>query len=346
MPEERTRRTVLGSLAVATTLGIAGCGGEPIETPGGSDGTEPGGGTEPSDDTEQPNEQTDAPDQTGPRSAQLGEVVEGDKLSMVIREVSETTELSQFQTADQGNVFKVVRLAVKNTTSDEFLSFSGFLQTTLKDDEDFTYDQTIATSAQTFTGGQLAPGEVSRGDVVYEVPEDATGLTLQFDFQAISFFEFDRVNVDLSQSAASMGDLSQNLQVAINGTGDAVSHEGVTVTVNGVETRGQLSSFATPSSGNEFVVVDLTTTNETGEEQSVSTLLQMLVKDGTGRSYSMSITGTSQLDRAYDEGSPIANGESRRGRVAFEVPQDASSLYFTFEFTLWVDGDKTFWQLR
>lgn len=293
---------------------------------------------------------TDGAKTTTQASAQasvlVGEVVDGEDLSMVVRGVERTESLGDYQEADQGNTFVVVRLTVKNTTSDSFLSFSGFLQTTLKDDAGYNYSQTIAATGKTLTGGQLVPGEVSRGDVAYEVPKDASGLTLQFDFQAVSFFEFDRVTVDLDAQADQIADLQQNLEVETHAVGETVTREQVSVTVNGVEYDEELGTLATAEDDHEYAVVDITTENGTDQQQQISTLLQMLAKDGRGNSYSTSITGTSALTRQYEEGTPLAPGEKRRGKLAYEVPKDAAPLYWTFEFSVWVNGDKTFWKLR
>ncbi|KAB1187503.1 MULTISPECIES: DUF4352 domain-containing protein [Haloferax] len=278
--------------------------------------------------------------------AKIGEVVEDNTLAMIVKGVEKTEKIGRFQEADSGKTYVVADLAIKNRTSDEFIGFSGLLQTRLKDDEDYTYDQTFASTGKNLDGGQIAPGEVSRGDIVYEVPKDASGLIMQFDFQAVSLFKFSRVEIDLAQSADSIAELEQNLQVDMYGPGDSVKFNETVVTVNGIETETSLGSFAKADEGNEFVIIDITTTNNTSEELNISTLLQMLLKDGEGYSYPMSITALSALDRGYEQGSPLASGETRRGKVPYEVPEGKSPLYWAFEFSVWVDGTKTFWQVR
>lgn len=316
-------------------------------TTAGSKATE-SGTTEADATTESETTESETTTESGPveKTLKVGERVDDEKLSMVVRNVSKTEKLGEFTQADSGNTFVVVRLAVKNTTKNEFLNFSGFLQTRVKDDAGYTYEQTIAATDQTFTGGQLVPGEVSRGDLVYEVPKDASGLALQFDFEAVSFLTVDRVTVDLESSASSAADVKQNLGVDVNGAGDTVENGGVSVAVNGVEFTEELGSFSKAGEGNEFAIVDITTKNETGSSQHISTALQMLAKDGKGRSYSLSIDAATALDRSYDESAALADGEKRRGKVAYEVPKGVSPLYWTFEFSLWTDGDKTFWKLR
>jgi len=284
--------------------------------------------------------------ESGQKEIRVGDRVDDDQMSMVVRDVHETEQVGEFSEAGSGNTFIVVRLAVKNTTEDTYLNVSGFLQTLLKDESDYTYEQSITGTGQTFTGGQLVPGEVARGDIVYEVPKDASGLSLQFDFETVSFLNVDRVSVDLESEANSAADLKQDLQVDVRDEGDSVSNGGVGVTVNGVEFTENVGDFSEAEEGKEFAIVDITTKNETGSSQTISTALQMLAKDGRGRAYPMSISAVASLDRSYDESSPLADGEKRRGKVAYEVPKDASPLYWAFEFSLWTDGDKTLWKLR
>ncbi|WP_415379978.1 DUF4352 domain-containing protein [Halosimplex sp. TS25] len=359
-----------GALAATST---AGCSDTPNSSGngnssatggdgGGSDSDASGGGSDPSTTTAggtstPDDESTSADTGTGsPTDSEragnqtttvpIGEVVQGDQMSMVVRGMSEQAEIGDFQEAGSGNTFAIVNLAVKNTTDSKFIGFSGFLRTQIKDSEDYTYDRTVAATGETFEGGQLAPGEVSRGDLVYEIPDDASGLALQFDFQTFSFLDFERVNVNLGKTASSIADLTQSLRVDTHSVDDEVSYEDVSVAVNGVEYQQSIGSFAEADDGNEFAIVDISTTNNTGEELSISTLLQMKMKDGTGTPYELSLAALSALDQSYDESQPLASGESRRGKVPYEGPKGASPLYWIFEFTLWVDGDKTFWEIR
>lgn len=342
------REMLVGTAGLMASL--AGCGGDDTDgettpaadtpadaQPGTAAGGDGGGSTTDGEPTATQNQSA---------SAVVGQVVSGNQLSMVVREVSRTSQLGEYQQADPGNEFVVVRLAVKNTTQDQFINFSGFLQTAVQDSEGYSYTQTLATTGQSLNGGQLAPGEVDRGDIVYEVPADATGLTLQFDFRAFSAFQFDRVTVDLTTQETPRADLSQTLRVEVYQPGTSITYGSTQVAVNSVEFVDQLSEFAQPDPGNEFAIVDITTTNQGTESKRISTALQMLVKDGTGASYAMDFAAQGQLDRAYNESSALGPGETRRGQLAYEVPADVSPLYWVFEFTLWTDGDKTFWQVR
>ncbi|KTG10291.1 hypothetical protein AUR64_11985 [Haloprofundus marisrubri] len=264
---------------------------------------------------------------------------------MVAREVTKTEKLGEFTEAESGNTFAVVRMAVKNTGS-EFVDFNSFLQARLKDDSNHVYDASFGSTDHPIESGILAAGEVARGDVVFEVPKNAGGLTMQFDFSTFDFFEFERVTVNLESKADSIQDLKQSLQVDIQSPGDAVDHEGVSVAVHGVRTETELGSFTQAEDGNEYVIPDIEITNDTGEPLNVSTALQMRVKDGSGLAFMADIGGSSQLSQGYSEGSEIAPGESRRGELAYQLEQGTSPLYWTFNFLNLSNEMKTFWKLR
>lgn len=278
-------------------------------------------------------------------TVKLGEVVQGDSLKMVVRKIRTTKKLGQFSEAESGNTFLVVRMAVKNT-SDGFIDFSGFWQARVKDATNHVYTASFTGTDHPLGSGVLASGEVARGDMVFEIPKSATDLTLQFDFSSFDLFEFDRVTVDLGEKAAQIGDVSQSLNVDVHSPGEMANHSGVGVTLHGVRTTTKVSNFAEAEEGNEFVITDIEITNNSSEPLSVSSLLQMSVKDGTGLTYGSSIIATSQLDQAYSEGSEIAAGESRRGEIAYEVAMDVDVAYWTFNFLDFDAKRKAFWKVK
>lgn len=336
-------------VAVSVATLLAGCTGS--ETP--SESASEGGDSDQSTTANSPDTPTQQHTKTPEEKAQqakttnvtVGEAVSGDDLSMVVRDVTKTKKIGQFQEAESGNTFVVVRLAAKNT-SDKFRDFNSFLQTRLKDSENTVYDSSFGVTDHPIQSGILAPGEVARGDVVFEVPESVEGLIMQFDFSAFDLFKFERVTVDLTQEATSVANLEQSLDVDVSSTGEQVAHNDVTVTVHGVRTTTELGSFTKAEEGNEYVIPDIEITNDTSEELNVSTALQMRIKTGTGLAYTADIGGSSQLDKGYSEGSPIAPGESRRGELAYQVSQDDKPLYWVFDFLNIGDPYKAFWNLR
>ena len=323
---------------------LAGCSGSDGEST--TDGSTTDGTTDASSTssgeatTTTTDEETSQSEKTADVS--VGSVVEDDSLAMVVRDVERKEKLSEYQQADSGNTYVVVTMAVKNK-SDEFVDFNSFWQTRVKDGSDHVYDQTITGSGSAMTSGQLAPGEVSRGDVFFEVPKDAADLTLQFDFSSFQLFSFSRVTVNLGEQADSVADLEQALQVEVHSVGDAVSKHDLKVVVNDVRTAEKLGQFTEADDGND-VIPDISVTNDTGEALSVSISLQMLVKDDTGQAYTLDIGGYSALDQKFAQGSS-SGGDTAAANWPTRSRTDAGELLFAFELDLVASGDKTFWSL-
>lgn len=345
MFDDRRRILKVGGATLAGLIGLAGCSTE--DEPEAVDDDTPADSEETNaDDDGDSSGSGDAGDGSETREvdAAVGELVEGDNIHLVVENVERDADLGEFFDPDQGNVFVAVDLAMKNVSND-YLSVSNLLQTRVQDDEGYSYDQTFVGDADaSFNGGQFAPGEVERGQIAYEIPEDASGLELRFDFDVGIIGSVERAYIDLESGGGGVS-LEQDLQVDVYDTGQNVAFDDVAVTVNEVRFESELSQFNEADQGNEFAIVDIAVTNDTGEDHRVSTILQMQVKDGDGRSYQEDLMGSSDLDRPFDEGSPIADGETRRGELAYQVPEDASPLYWVFEFSVWVEGNKTFWQV-
>lgn len=348
-----TRRAVLHTTAATLPL-LAGCTESKDDDGAGEDtngeaSDDSDQGTDGSDTSTAQDGQDSGDEQDGSgglTEAPVGERVGDDSFAMVVENVEETTEIGTFQEADSGNVFVVVTAGVKNETGDEYINFNSFLQTRLKDAEDYTYDPELAVTGRPLEGGQLAPGEVSRGDIVFEVPEDADGLVLQFDLAAFDLFDFDRVHVDLGSKADTIATLEQDLRVDLHDVGETIAQSDMEVTLNETRTETELDDFTAADEGHQFDIVDISVTNETGEATPVSIALQMVTKDGAGWMYQVDIGAQSALDQPFEQGSKLGDGETRRGEIAYQVPEDVEPLYWVFEFDLLADGTKTFWQLR
>ncbi|AQL42016.1 hypothetical protein BV210_04465 [Halorientalis sp. IM1011] len=343
LSNDRSRREYVLALAGLASVGLAGCSSDDVARPEEvTDGT--GDGTDRSTAGDGTPESADRTGSTpGTVDAALGEVIEGDQLALVAYSVERRRQVGQFTRADEGNEFVVVEMAAKNRTSEEFMNFSSFLQVSLHDDEDYEYDQTITGSGGSLDSGELAPGEVTRGTLVFEVPEGTSGLALHVDLDQ-SIIGYDGVEIDLA-SRGSGRTLTQDLQVEVYETGDTLDYQDTRFTVNSVRTSSG-EGFAQPDEGNEFVLVDVTVENTGDDELTVSTLLQMELKDGRGRTYDISIVGASVSDRDFSQGDPIPPGGRRRGEVVFEAPEGIDPLYLVMDFDVFAEGDKSFFQLR
>jgi len=84
---------------------------------------------------------------------------------------------------DPGNMFVAVDLTLENRGA-EAKAVSSLIQMYLKDSSGQKYDLDLAASVASggaTPDGEIAPGEKIRGQVGFQVPQDAKGLVFIFD---------------------------------------------------------------------------------------------------------------------------------------------------------------------
>jgi hypothetical protein len=293
--------------------------------------------TDPEADT--PTETTAAESTPRNVSVVVGETFGGDQLSAAVEEVTRKTEL---RGEDSGNnIFLLTRLAVKNVTSNYQIKlgspYTPFVAP-IKDNNGYNYEGEIPFKLDKGYGENiLAPGEVIRGNWVYELPDDSSGLEMRFDFSDYPAMDLNRVTVDLSEESPSAEELALNLAIEPHSIGDTISYDGLAVTVNEVTYSQQ--------NNDQQAVVDVTFSNETGKEIPDGHIFKLSCKDGRG--FEMNTPTLSDISQEYTDDTPLAPGETRRGKVPFDlVPKEPSNLYCSFEFSEFVEGQKSFWKLR
>ncbi|WP_338729897.1 DUF4352 domain-containing protein [Haladaptatus sp. DJG-WS-42] len=290
---------------------------------------------------EQATEQTET---ATPVTVAVGDLVETPSFSFVLRGVTKTTALTDAQRASRGNTYVVLRFAAKNT-SDEVAHWFPRIEPYIADGDGNEYYLADTTTTHALPKNHdLLPGEVSRGDVVYEVPEDATNLTYALDFTNRSAVALSTVSIDLESSATPVADLEQTLQT-VHPLGEAVSNNDVRVTVTEVRTTTELGGKLVASEGHEFVLPTLEITNDRTDSIPISSVWNLRLKGATGLVYTVDLWAWESLSEGFDVGS-IDAGATARGELAFQLPTDRDACYFMFDwYNLEADDAKAFWEL-
>jgi len=112
------------------------------------------------------------------------------------------------------------------------------------------------------------------------------------------------------------------------------------VVVNSVKTDkgGQFSAL---KAGNTYLVVDISLTNISSQEQSISSALNFTLQDATGQKYTESI----DTNAGATPDGKVAAGSPLRGSIAYEVP--ASMKTFTLSFTPDITASgQSIWDLK
>jgi hypothetical protein len=280
---------------------------------------------------------TQAPAPVTQQNFKVGDVVAiGDSVLVVLG--WENVPPGDFSTPDAGKKFVAVETLLVNN-SQSSTSVSTLLQMVMKDDTGQKYDVDFMASTAIDGGsvdGELAPGEKVRGKVGFQIPENAQGLQFVFD---ASIFGSGKVFVDLGAEpfavdppASIAGETSQQTYKV----GDVVAMGTTILTVNEVQYPAG-DDFIKPNAGYKFLVVDLTLENQGATAISVSTLLQMSLKDSTSQQYDIDIMASVASGGSSPDGE-IAPGEKLRGQVGFQVPETATGLVFVFDADVWGSG--------
>ncbi len=280
---------------------------------------------------------THASTPTGPEIFQVGNLISISDISLMVLGWEEIPA-TNFNKPEAGNKFVAVELLILNNTQLAF-SVSPPIQMSLKDDSNQKYGVKLRATASKLNasvGGELAPGEKVRGKVGFEVAQNAQGLQFVFD---PSIFGISKVFVDLGTqpiSIAPPATLAGEIALNVFNVGDVIDLGNKTLTVNQVNyPSGNLINQ--PADGYEFLVVDLTITNKSTSAVTVSTLLQMSLKDSGDQKYDVDFKASAASGGSAPDGE-IAPGETIRGQVGFQVPINATRLLFVFDADVWGTG--------
>lgn len=212
-------------------------------------------------------------------------------------------------------------------------SLSPALQMSLKDSTHRKYDLNLAAQIAAGSGlpnGEVNPGQRVRGQVGFQIPQDAAGLT----------FVFDAAVFGSGKAVVALGDVPQGLDApsgmmpgeqpqAAFAIGDTVQAGNLQLVVHSFREVPGTTIFH-PDPGDRFAAVDLTLTNTSSSPLSVSSLLQMKLIDSGGQSYNLHLGAQAAAGTSPPDGE-LSPGESVRGEVAYQIPQDAQGLVFEFD---------------
>jgi hypothetical protein len=291
----------------------------------------------PADSGSQPEQPTQAPAPVVQQNFKVGDVVSiGDNVLVVLG--WENVPASDFSAPEAGKKFVAVELLIVNK-SQSAMSVSTLLLMSMKDDTGQKYDVDFMASTAIGGGsvdGELAAGEKVRGKVGFQIAENAQGLQFVFDD---SVFGTGKIFVDLGAEPVKVeppAELAGETAQQTYNIGDVIAMGTTNITVNEVLYPAG-DDFNKPNEGFKFLVVDVTIENLSATAISVSTLLQMSVKDSSSQKYDVDLMASVASGGTTPDGE-LAPGEKLRGQVGFQVPVNATGLVFVFDADVWGSG--------
>jgi hypothetical protein len=261
---------------------------------------------------------------------QVGDIISIDDTILVVLGWDQPPG-GDFNPPDEGKKYLVVDLMIANQGNKSFNS-SPVFQMTLKSPSGQKYNlngKANAASGSNLPNGEVNPGEVIRGKVGFQVPQDQTDFIFVYEANLIGLGE---VSVDLGSTPLAM-DPPQSLNLAkqqeIYQVGDLIEISDLVIQVLGVSYPTG-TEVIRPKEGYKFVAVDVQVENQGSSVQEVTSVVQMYLKDDTGQKYTFHLGAQSVIGGGLpdDELSP---GERIRGQIGFQVPQNVKSLIFVFD---------------
>ena len=294
---------------------------------------------------------TPEPTREAPSRFNLGDTVEFGDLRVTVHAAWTTMGDGQLFKPEEGKHFVYVDVSFRNE-GDKPLSLSTLIQMELRDGAGRKYAVdlgAIAAGGGASPDGEVAPGDILRGEVGYAVPTDATGLTWRFTGGLLdlgqAIFDLGKI-IPLSEttpSAISETTAAEPTREALSNysVGDTVEFGDLRVTVHAIRTSMGDGQLFKPEEGKYFVYVDVSFRNEGDKPESLSTLLQMELRDGAGRKYAVDLGAIAAGGGAAPDGE-VAPGDVLRGEVGYAVPTDVSGLTWRFSGGLLDSGQAIF----
>jgi hypothetical protein len=135
-----------------------------------------------------------------------------------------------------------------------------------------------------------------------------------------------------SQPTSQTATTSQTQAATTYKVGDQIQSGEYIVSVNSVR-KSSGSGYVKPKEGSVYIIPNVTIQNNSKDKTTISSLLQMYIKDGEGNKYNPALTSdaTGKVD------GELLAGEKVKGDVGFEIPTTAKDLKFYYN-AAWLTG--------
>ena len=238
-----------------------------------------------------------------------------------------------FWAPEEGKYFVYVDVTFTNTI-DQPQTLSTLLQMTLQDAEGFRYSvDFLASSAGNVSspGGEIAPGGFLRGEVGYQIPKSATGLTWKFSGDVFRLGQATFAIGAIVAPTATPVPPGYGLDNAVAAGETLIGSDGTEVRVVGIipDARQQVAQENQfndpPAEGNRFYMISVEVVNSPGNDPiTVSDFDFKLIGDNRVV-YTPFENGCGLVpDELRGE---IFGGGRVQGNICFEIPVDEGGLF-------------------
>lgn len=129
-----------------------------------------------------------------PSIGMVGQRREAGGIALTVIKVSKLDQIDEFLKPDDGNIYLVLEVIIENL-SREITPYNPFYFR-IKDVDGFEYDSAFVAPPPELKAGDLQQGDKVRGNVAFEIPVFAQGLTVTYE-PLVLFGGYQPVRVDL-----------------------------------------------------------------------------------------------------------------------------------------------------
>lgn len=259
-----------------------------------------------------------------PDKVYVGDVCMDGDVKITYIKSGEYREDNQFLKPKDGYKYVFIELYAENTgNSDATLSsfsFEGYA-------DGYSVDQYYSG---TDFSGTLSAGRTMTGSIVYEVPNDATEIEMEY---SLSFWTSDNIKFvyEGDKDSGFVPEANTTVSEDAYRKGDILETKDLRITYIDC---GQFTSdnmFIQPKEGFKYLYIELEIENISDKDQSVSSFSFDCYADGAACDQTY-YTGDDSLD------AKISAGRKTKGKVVFEIPNEATTVEFEYLDNYWTSG--------
>ena len=251
---------------------------------------------------------------------QVGDVIQLKDHKIVYTASGEYVSSNVFSQPGDGNKYIYLEFYVENTGSSSvtvsYFDFDAYADGYAADQK-YSFDDALS--------GSISPGRWNMGRVYFEVPENASDIEVEYEYEMFSSKKL-KFAYEGEKDSGFVPEAKTTPTEGSFKPGDIIETSKFRITYLGCDTFESDNRFIQPDEGNIFIYLEFEFENISDSDRSVNSLYFSCYADGK------ICSSTSMRDD--DLHASLSPGRKAKGTVAFQVPADASVVEVEFEDTL------------
>ena len=247
---------------------------------------------------------------------QVGDIIEVKGLKMVYTASGEYKTDNRYMQPAEGKKYIFAEFYIENTgnssTSVSYFDFDGYA-------DGYAVDQKYSFEKE--LSGSISKGRWNIGRIYFEVPQDAKEIEIEYEYNILS----DKKIVFTYEGEKDCGFVPEPKTAQSEGVflpGDIIEADKFKIAYLGCDYFTSDNMFLQPDEGNVYIYLEFEFENISSGDRNVNSLYLNCYADGKP------CNSTSLRDD--DLSATLSAGRKAKGTVAFQVPQDATTIEVEF----------------